>query len=445
MRAPHPPARRPDPLDDDAKPDLTLAPHADRQAIVAEMHTRPAPRLEAPVRVSHLAMLSGRTAASTERRLIGELCAAYGALPPGEHALHHVARLGELELRWERHTEFSTLMLLRGGAFEQPFLEPPLALLPERWLQRLPGQLVEASHIAIIPADQPPPDRNVLAHAFEGHHLMGGRISGEQVRIWTSLRVHGDGFGRVLIQDGGFNPTRLGRLVQRVLELETYRLMALLGLAAARRLMPTLDEMEQVLVELTVQTARIRDAAEERLLLDRLTGLAAEHARHSSDIAYRFGATRAYAELVHERLGRLRLEREGDLEQLSAFLERRFEPAMRTCRSVEERMESLGQRIGRAADLLRTRVDLALQEQNQSLLTSMDERAKLQLRLQQTVEGLSVAAISYYLLGLLSYVLKASAIAIGPMVADIVLALAVPLVVFGVWRIVRRIRRKLGH
>jgi uncharacterized membrane-anchored protein len=162
-------------------------------------------------------------------------------------------------------------------------------------------------------------------------------------------------------------------------------------------------------------------------------------------MAYRFGATRAYAELVHERLRRLDLQREGALEPLGDFVERRFEPAMRTVRSVEGRMESLSVRIARAADLLRTRVDLALQEQNRSLLTSMDERAKLQLRLQQTVEGLSVAAVSYYLLGLLSYMLKASAAAVGPQTADILLAIAVPVVVFAVWSLVRRVRRRLGH
>ncbi len=432
-------------MDQVPSPEGALRPHADRAAIVAEMHTRPAPRLQAPAQISHLAMLSGRTGAAEERRLVGELCAAYGALPPAEQTLHHVARLGELELRWERHTEFSTLMLVRSGPFERPFAEPPLALLPQRWVERLPGRLVEASHVAVLSQDDAPPDRDALAQAFEGHHLMGGRMVGERVRLWTSLRLHGDGFGRVLIQDGGFDPTRLGRFVQRMLELETYRLMALLGLAAARRLTPALDDMEARLVDLTVETASEQGEAEERRLLGRLTALAAEHARHSSDIAYRFGATKAYAELVHERLRRLRLERDGDLEPLGDFLERRFEPAMRTCRSVEGRMDSLGSRIGRAADLLRTRVDLALQAQNQALLTSMDERAKLQLRLQQTVEGLSVAAVSYYLLGLLSYVLKASAVAIGPRAADVILAMAVPAVVLAVWAVVRRIRRRLGH
>ncbi len=432
-------------MDEKRPTSAPLQPHADRAAIVAEMHTRPAPRLQAPARISHLAMLSGRTGAARERHAIGELCAAYGALPPGVGALHHVARLGELELRWERHTEFSTLMLVRGGPFREPFAAPPMTLLPAHWLASLPGELVEASHVAVLAAAAAAPDRNALAQAFEGHHLMGGRMAGEEVRIWTGLRLHGDGFGRILIQDGGFDPTRLGRLVQRVLELETYRLMALLGLVAARRLMPVLDEMEARLVDLTVHTASTRAEAEERDLLERLTSLAAEHARHSSDVAYRFGATRAYAELVHERLHRLRLEREGGLEPLGDFLGRRFEPAMRTCRSVEGRMESLGQRIGRAADLLRTRVDLALQAQNQSLLTSMDNRARLQLRLQQTVEGLSVAAVSYYLLGLLSYVLKGSAFAVAPGTADVVLAIAVPVVILAVWAVVRRIRAKLGH
>jgi uncharacterized membrane-anchored protein len=179
--------------------------------------------------------------------------------------------------------------------------------------------------------------------------------------------------------------------------------------------------------------------------LDELSDLAAQHARAAADHAYRFGATRAYAELVGERLARLRLERNDDMEIMSSFLERRFEPAMRTCRAVEGRMEGLGTRLARAADLLRTRVDLALQEQNQALLVSMDRRAKLQLRLQQTVEGLSVAAVSYYIVGLWSYLLKLVAPALGAQAVGFATGLAVPLVVGAVWWGVRRLRARLGH
>ncbi len=432
-------------MDDHPAADSVLRPHADRAAILAEIHNRPPPELTAPVRVSHLALLGGRDVAEADRALLVELCAAYSALPPRPDALHHIARLGELELRWERHTEFSTYMFVRRGPFAEPFADPAIRLFAARWLQRLPGALIAATHVAVLADDAADIARERLIELFEGHHLMSGRVQNEEVRVWTSLRTHADGFGRVLVRNAGYDRPRLGRLVQRVVELETYRLMALLGHVQARQLGPVIDQLERRLVTLTVGMKDVADGAAERALLDKLSDLAAEHARHAADSSFRFGATRAYAELVGERLGRLRFERNGDFEIISSFLVRRFEPAMRTCRAVEERMEALSVSISRAADLLRTRVDLAVQEQNQKLLTSMDRRARLQLRLQQTVEGLSVAAVSYYIVGLWSYLLKPLSGTIGEAGVGVATGLAVPLVVGGVWLGVRRLRARIGH
>jgi len=432
-------------VDDQRSVDRVLRSHPDRAAVAAEIHTRPPPELGAPVNLSHLALISGRDGAEADRELLAELCRAYSALPPEPGAMLHIAQLGQLELRWERHTEFSTYIFVREGALGEPFAEPAVGQLGPRWLERLPGELVAANHLVVLPDDVPKPDREQLSRWFEGHHLLSGRVAGEGVQLWTSLRVHTDGFGRFVVKNAGYDRARLGRLVQRVLELDTYRLLALLGLTRARRLGESLGDMEQRLLQLTVAMTDADDAQSERRLLDELSDLAAEHARAAADSAYRFGATRAYAELVGERLARLRLERNDDMEIMSSFMERRFEPAMRTCRAVEGRMEGLGLRLARAADLLRTRVDLALQEQNQALLVSMDRRAKLQLRLQQTVEGLSVAAISYYIVGLWSYLLKLIAPALGAQAVGFATGLAVPVVVGTVWLGVRRLRARLGH
>ena len=76
---------------------------------------------------------------------------------------------------------------------------------------------------------------------------------------------------------------------------------------------------------------------------------------------------------------------------------------MRTVASAEDRLRAMIERTRRAADLLRTRVDVERSAQNQALLERMDRRADLQLRLQHTVEGLSVVAISYYAVGLIGY------------------------------------------
>ena len=105
----------------------------------------------------------------------------------------------------------------------------------------------------------------------------------------------------------------------------------------------------------------------------------------------------------------------------------------------------LAARLTRASGLLRTRIDVELAKQNNALLGAMSERAKLQLRLQQTVEGLSVAAISYYVVGLVGYLFKAAKEAhLLPLPLDLAVGLSVPLVVIAMALIVRRIRRSHG-
>ncbi|MFZ4534143.1 MAG: DUF3422 family protein, partial [Alsobacter sp.] len=124
------------------------------------------------------------------------------------------------------------------------------------------------------------------------------------------------------------------------------------------------------------------------------------------------------------------------------FLSRRMAPAMRTCTMLEERQHQLSEKLSRAANLLRTRVDVEIERQNRDVLSAMNERTRLQLRLQQTVEGLSVAAISYYVVGLAAYVFKGlSDVGLLPVDAGTATAAAVPLAILGVWAVVRRIRR----
>ena len=130
-------------------------------------------------------------------------------------------------------------------------------------------------------------------------------------------------------------------------------------------------------------------------------------------------------------------------QTISEFMDRRLAPAMRTCESVAERQERLSARLMRAANLLRTRVDVALEGQNRDLLASMNRRARLQLRLQQTVEGLSVVAISYYLLSLIGYLARAVTAAGVPLEVDLAVGLAVLPVAALVWFGVRRVRRRV--
>ncbi|MGF6935326.1 hypothetical protein OKW41_004488 [Paraburkholderia sp. UCT70] len=79
---------------------------------------------------------------------------------------------------------------------------------------------------------------------------------------------------------------------------------------------------------------------------------------------------------------------------------------MATCKAVWLRHEQIAARVARAVDLLHTRVSIAQEADTARLLRGMDRTARNQLRLQRAVKGLSVAAISYYVLSLSGVALR---------------------------------------
>lgn len=417
---------------------MSLTSHPERPALAEELHSRPHVELSSPCAVSYLAIM---TAADGDglAAAIAELCQRYGAPPPHQDR-HHAATLGSFRLRWERHTEFVSLSITQE-AETVGFKRPPVELLPEDWLAGLDGELIAATHVVVEPAaQQDEPDIAEIERRFEGQRVVGGKLLGGSAQVFTAFRNGGDGFGRFYVRDISMSRGRTGRLVQRLCEIDTYRMMALLGLPMTKAVSPTLNGLERRLVELVAQLGATADLADEQDLLNDLFAVAQESERLVTESAYRFSATAAYGRLVRDRLADLRETRLEDFQPLGEFLERRFEPAMRTCASVAERQESLSRRIARTADLARTRVDVSLQKQNRALLASMERRARMQLRLQETVEGLSVVAISYYALGIVGYLLA------GLVPADtlkLVVSATAPVLLAVIWLGLRRWRAKL--
>ena len=230
--------------------------------------------------------------------------------------------------------------------------------------------------------------------------------------------------------------------MQRIVELETYRTLALLGLPEAQRLTPSINRIETRLAEVTDEMRRADRLIDNHRLLDELTALAAELEAGAAASLFRFGASRAYNEIVQLRLSTVGERKVEGLPTWSSFLARRMSPAMRTCATTEERQADLSEKLARAANLLRTRVDVEMERQNRDLLKSMNERTRLQLRLQTTVEGLSVAAVSYYVVGLFGYLAKGLHDEGVPIDISLATALFVPVAVLAIWWVVRRIRRK---
>lgn len=427
-----------------------LRQHPLRQQLNDEVHSRPPADVVAPMMVTQIAVTTGETGADEERALLRELARDIGAAVPDAFGNHLALEADGLRVVWERHTEFSTYAVSRpcplpggpGADLAAPFASPPIAALPAGWRARLPGEVIAGINLLVLDAD-PEEAETRMATAFPGSKIIGSGVAGGRAAAWTDFRLHPDGLSRIVVAAGTLTPGRLGRLVQRLLDIETYRMMALLAFPLARRLTPELGAIEDELAELAAANPRIETLADEQALLGRLSRLAARAEDLATRSQYRFSAARAYHQLVERRISELDEVKRSGMQQIGTFLERRLGPAMRTCQAVADRLEALSARIARASSLLNTRVELALQEQNQSLLASMERRVRLQTRLQETVEGLSAVAISYYLVGLIAYVLKAMEKSGQPVNPTLATGLLAPVILAAAYVGVRQIRKRV--
>ncbi len=416
--------------------------YAQRVELNDEAHARPSEQLTTPVRLSYVALLSDISNREAERAHIAALAADFGVKPPAAKTIHYSADFGRFRLKWERHSEFARYTFIVPGAGEDPFGDPPVQKLPPEWLSKLPGQIIVATHAAILPQGIVQNYDNLAARYFAANPLVGARIAGGGGVAVTDFRIRVDGFSRLLVLDESLRPREAGRALQQLLEIDTYRLMALLTLPIARELLPRLATAEDELAQITRALTHAGET-DEADLLDRLTRLAAQIESFESVNQYRFGAARAYYQIVQRRIEELREERIPAIQTFKEFTELRLAPAMNTCTVTAVRLESLSSHVARATQLLSTRVDLTREHQTIMVLESMNRRADLQLRLQQTVEGLSVAAVSYYIVGLIGYAARgvhAAGLEINP---ELAMGVSIPLVIFGVWRGIRRIRSRI--
>jgi uncharacterized membrane-anchored protein len=418
--------------------------HPQRIELNNEVHARPSDRLPTPMRAVYVALMSPATAREAETAHIAELARRFQAAAPGSGVSHYSEDFGTFRLTWERHTEFARYLIVFPGPVDEPFVADPVGPLLRDWVAALPGQVMVATQIAVEAEDRARGDFDALAtRYFAGYALVGGVVAGGAAEAFTDFRVHRDGFGRLLLRNRSMTERQTGRTLQRLLELDTYRLLALLALPIARDLAPAVTRNERDLAVITRELTTA-GAAEEAGLLERLSRLEAEIDSSQSDHDFRFGAAAAYYELVMRRVSELREQRFEGLPSLQEFTARRLTPAMSTCRAVASRQQSLSERVARATQLLSTRIGVTREAQNQALLESMNQRGAMQLRLQGTVEGLSVAAITYYVIGLLAYAcdgLVALGVDINP--RAVVLG-AIPVAVVAVAYGVRRVRRLVG-
>ncbi|MCG8492432.1 MAG: DUF3422 domain-containing protein [Sneathiellales bacterium] len=419
--------------------------HPLRYDLNNELHARPFEQLEGPVQATMYAMFDAENTCGEQHAHVAELCRRYGLHPPAENSNHFAADFGKFRMRWERYSEFTAYTFFRSGQSETPFQRRACEDVPEDWLSQLPGQLLTAVKVELLGKDQKAPTDEELDRLFVSDSLVSSEIGAEAARLWTDLRIDKDGFNRSLIQNYMMPPRKAGRLILRVFEIAIYRNLSLLALPLAREISPRTAMINQELADLTEQLSLDNSQKEDAVLLRKLTQLSAEIETLSSKTAYRFSATRAYYAIIQARIQELRESHVEPYQTVEEFLERRLAPAMRTCQSVSDRLADLSRRATRSANLMRTKTDFTLAEQNQTQLTSMNKRAQQQLRLQETVEGLSVAAISYYLVSLIGYAAVSIKNLGVPLNSDLVKGVAIPLTLLAVWYGLRRFKRALSR
>lgn len=419
-------------------------PHPQRIALHNEIHARPPEAMAAPLAVSHVVMACNASQREASRQHVAQWLRDHHLPPPDAQSNHVRMDFGRYRLRWELHTEFVSWTLMRnleGSPFDN--VEPVTALqaVPQQWVAHLPGECLASVHLWAL-SNLSFGTGSLVKLVLHEETLVASTVAHGHGEVYTDFAVHADGFSRIVLLAGSMAPRRLGRLVQNLLEIETYRMAALLGLPAARQASTALAFAESELAALA-EAIRSANRDDEPQLLDRLTQLAGQVESQYATTHSRFSASSAYFELVDKRIDDIAESRLAGMQTIREFMDRRLSPARSTCEWATRRQDALSQRVSRISNLLRTRVEIEQQQSSQALLQAMNHRQGLQLKMQATVEGLSVAAITYYIVGLVAYLAKGAEKLGWPVGPEVTSAVAIPLVALSVWWSIRRLHTRL--
>lgn len=437
--------------------------HPLRHEVMAETNARPALPATAPCICEHLVFLSGELDAQKDWENVRGVALKLGKTLGSDAQQQLVLEDDHVIFKWERHTEFCSYTVLRknppedldrvfgtvidsglttageGAAPEQADAQPAKSL-PETLTIKANGKPIVALRFYIDTPQAPRWSASGEKDLLAGNRIIAVTANGGKTKIMTDFNFHTDGYSRFLVADTSDNPNRLGRVIQRLIDIETYRTLALITWPLAKSAGQNIGQIDSELRKL-IQEIGGAGPTDQARLLSELTALAARAETVGAETNFRFSAAKAYYSIVTSRLEELREERIEGNQRLSSFIERRLGPAVRSFQAILDRQNSTSERIARASSLLRTRVDVELERQNQDLLASMDRRSQLQLRLQETVEGLSVAAVSYYCIGILSWLLKGIPKAFMPVDPAVITTVAAPFIILSIWLMVRRIRK----
>ncbi len=430
-----------------------------------ELHARPYIKLSNNLRTFHFAYLLKE---NDEKKSWAYLDKFLGKIDfqklPKEVSKYWVAEGKDLIIRYECHTEFISLTLIYPNKIEYDNKNKPklfdenfLRLLPIEFLKNFPGEHFLSSWIEMLPSKQhfKPID---IEKFFYHDNFAGSNVAENGANVFMSFKSDrtnflGSGFRRVFIQNKNLRTRRTGRLLQRIVELETYQVLSLLGLPQVRSETKNLSILEKQITEITKSVSKTtKKNLDKKSIrypdyqkdLNELSYVVAKIEEIASSTNYRLSATSAYYKLVEQRIQDLRESRLESFQTNNEFLSRRLQPAIRTSEAFSSRLESLATRAQRADNLVRTQIEMGVQIQNKELLESMELRARAQLRLQETVESLSIVAITYYIVGLLSTLIDPMNFDSIFLSKDLFLSLSVPIILILIWYVAKIVRKRIN-
>jgi uncharacterized membrane-anchored protein len=418
-----------------------LTNHPLRVSLADELHARPFPQIMAPISAAYLA-ISSTGSVVKDRATLANLLKAMGHADQKPEGSHYFADLGMCKLKWERHTEFVAFTIFQVRRAEVLFADDPHEMFPSEWLQQTKAEVLTSCVLEVAgPFGHKAAEKMVTQEFFKYFKAEGLAVSyvlDREAVISSDFAIDARGHTRLaILAIGQVGENRLGRIVQRLLEIETYKSLAMLTLPVARDIFAKVGDLNTDLTSAVQAIAEGEGTTQERL--DALLSVSAKIEYLQSQSTYRFGGAEAYNAIMSQRIEVLREERMQGRQTFAEFMMRRFDPAMRTCVSAQTRLRDISKRAARATDLLATRVTVRTNEQNRAVLHQMDRRAQLQMRLQETVEGLSVVAITYYAVNLATYLFVPVAKKFGFEKYQLSAVLIIPMCIL-VWAMIRRIK-----
>lgn len=407
----------------------TCPEHPLREELHNELHARPSLYFDGDTDVWHVAIVGEKCVPSFPANVqeIEDVAST-------QEGKHGIARFSGGRLKWEVHSEFLTLTFVRKAEATGDVLLPTAF---QALCNGIKGKVIASIRVLVRE------EKNGRDFERPSSDHVASIVGGGDAEIHSNFRLDEAGTVEFLLFNRNLNAYRTGRMVRRLLEIETYRMMALLAMPVAR---DTVEQLGAFDDRLNLLVAHMQSAAKvDKALLSEMTRLSSEVLSVSANARKRFGATKAYAEIVASRLQELRETHVEQRQRIGTFIDRRFRPAIRSVQATERRLDELAERVSLAGDLLRTTVQVQLEDQNASLLTSMDERTRVQVHIQQAVEGFSIIAISYYTVGLFKVCLE-SLVGLGfdAHLAKLLTLVAIPLVFSAVWSAVRHVRKTVA-